>query len=199
MEGIDLLAKLQALERRVDELVKDNDRRRDLAAEAQKAFTVRSEMQRLGVCAIDLLYRGIERQVRADLQTGAYVGYLSAEEPSVPLREFLERIMPRELLQYEPNCAGPSPGPVPTAGDPSDTMWTLGEGGRRPRGETAALQRLQNELADTRLRLAAAIGERDRMDKRLMDALNQNEDMLQQLRNVIPLAQAHLRIIGEPR
>ena len=50
----------EQLERRVNELVEENQRSRDRAAEAERSSSVRGELQRLGVAKIDLAYKAVQ-------------------------------------------------------------------------------------------------------------------------------------------
>lgn len=50
----------ETLERRVNELVEENKRARSAADEAERATTIRSELQRLGVSKLELAYRAVQ-------------------------------------------------------------------------------------------------------------------------------------------
>jgi len=76
----------EQLERRVNELVEENKRSRQVAAEAERSSAVRSELQRLGVNKIDLAYKAVQDGiVRAD------DGRLMArtENGDLPMKEYL--------------------------------------------------------------------------------------------------------------
>ncbi|MEX2263568.1 MAG: hypothetical protein WD696_16545 [Bryobacteraceae bacterium] len=53
----------EQLERRVNELVEENQRSRQIADEAERASTIRSELQRLGVAKIDLAFRAVKEDI----------------------------------------------------------------------------------------------------------------------------------------
>jgi len=75
------------LERRVNDLVHENTRSRQMAEEAERSSSIRAELLRLGVAKVDLAYRAVKDEVyRAD------DGQLLARNGSaeVPLREYLK-------------------------------------------------------------------------------------------------------------
>jgi len=51
------------LESRVNELVQENARTRQVAAEAEKSSTIRAELQRLGVTKVDLAFRAVRDDI----------------------------------------------------------------------------------------------------------------------------------------
>lgn len=74
------------LERRVNELVNENQASRKMAEEAERSASIRTELQRLGVAKIDLAYRAVKDDIlRSD------DGRLIAKtgEGEVPAREYL--------------------------------------------------------------------------------------------------------------
>lgn len=76
----------EQLERRVNELVEENKRSRQMAAEAERSSAVRSELQRLGVAKIDLAYKAVEDEiVRTD--DGRLVA--RTENGDLPAKEYL--------------------------------------------------------------------------------------------------------------
>ena len=76
----------EQLERRVNELVQENARSRQMAEEADRNATVRAELQRLGVVKVDLAFKAIREEVkRAD--DGRLVA--QSENGPVSLREYL--------------------------------------------------------------------------------------------------------------
>jgi hypothetical protein len=50
----------EQLERRVNELVEENQRSRQVAEEAERSSAVRAELQRLGVAKIDLAFKAVQ-------------------------------------------------------------------------------------------------------------------------------------------
>ena len=51
------------LERRVNELVQENSRTRQMADEAERSATIRAELQKLGVSKVDLAYRAVQSDI----------------------------------------------------------------------------------------------------------------------------------------
>jgi hypothetical protein len=76
----------EQLEKRLNELVEENQRSRQMAAEAERGAAIRSELQRLGVAKVDLAYRAVQ-----DAITRAEDGRLIARNDSgdVPVKEYL--------------------------------------------------------------------------------------------------------------
>src|SRR5206468_904209 len=50
----------EVLERRLNELVEENKRSRQVAQEAERSSAVRAELQRLGVAKIDLAFKAVQ-------------------------------------------------------------------------------------------------------------------------------------------
>jgi hypothetical protein len=76
----------EQLERRVNELVEENKRSRQVAAEAERSSAVRGELQKLGVAKIDLAYKAVQDGiVRTD--DGRLVA--RTDEGDVPAKEYL--------------------------------------------------------------------------------------------------------------
>lgn len=76
----------EALERRVNELVAENNRSRRAAEEAERSAAVRAELQRLGVAKIDLAFKAVQDGiVRAE--DGRLVA--RTESGDVPAKEYL--------------------------------------------------------------------------------------------------------------
>src|SRR5258707_8451075 len=54
----------EQLESRVNELIQENHRSRQLADEADRSSTIRAELQKLGVAKVDLAYRVVRDDVQ---------------------------------------------------------------------------------------------------------------------------------------
>ncbi|MBC8167103.1 MAG: hypothetical protein H7Y20_14695, partial [Bryobacteraceae bacterium] len=80
----------EQLERRVNELIEENRKGRQMAEEAERGVAIRSELQRLGVTKIDLAFRA----VRDDI-TRTDDGRLTARTDAgdVTMREYLSRFV----------------------------------------------------------------------------------------------------------
>jgi hypothetical protein len=53
----------EQLERRVNELVEENRRSRQVADEAERSTSIRAELQKLGVAKVDLAYRAVQSDI----------------------------------------------------------------------------------------------------------------------------------------
>src|SRR5438128_6849781 len=53
----------EQLEKRVDELIEENKRSKQVAEEAQTSAAIRSELQRLGVAKIDLVFKAVREDI----------------------------------------------------------------------------------------------------------------------------------------
>lgn len=80
----------EELQRRVDDLVRENARARQLAEEAERSAAIRAELQRLGVSKVDLAFRAVKDDVKR-----AEDGTLTAhsERGPVGLREYLTQFV----------------------------------------------------------------------------------------------------------
>ena len=78
------------LEKRVNELVHENQRSREIAEEAQRSASIRSELQRLGVAKVDLAYRAVKDDIKR-----AEDGRLTArsEQGEVSVRDYLSQFV----------------------------------------------------------------------------------------------------------
>jgi hypothetical protein len=86
-ELLDERKRREDLERRVNDLVHENTRSRQMAEEAERSSSIRAELLRLGVAKMDLAYRAVKDEVfRAD------DGQLLARSGSadVTLRDYLK-------------------------------------------------------------------------------------------------------------
>ena len=82
--------KREQLERKLNEVVEENQRARQRAEEAERSTAIRSELQRLGVSKVDLAYKAVKDEiVRTDQ------GTLVAREGGVEtdLREYLNKFV----------------------------------------------------------------------------------------------------------
>ncbi len=80
----------EQLERRVNELVAENQRSRQLAEEADRSTTIRSELQRLGVAKVDIAFKAVRGDIfRAE--DGRLVARGETGEQSV--KEYLSQFL----------------------------------------------------------------------------------------------------------
>lgn len=89
-ELLDERKRREELEKRVNDLVQENARSRQVAEEAERSASIRAELQRLGVAKVDLAYRAVKDEVHRNED-----GLLMAQEGSteVPLREYLKQFV----------------------------------------------------------------------------------------------------------
>ncbi len=89
-ELLDERKRREDLERRVNELVHENQRSRQVAEEAERGSSIRSELQRLGVAKVDLAYRVVKDDIQRDAE-----GRLVAKSPQgeVPVRDYLAQFV----------------------------------------------------------------------------------------------------------
>jgi len=89
-ELLDERKRREDLERRMNDLVQENQRSRQMAEEAERSVAIRAELQRLGVAKVDLAYRA----VKDDIQRGED-GRLTARggQGEVPVKEYLAQFV----------------------------------------------------------------------------------------------------------
>src|ERR1044071_7573226 len=76
----------EALERRLNELVEENKRNQQKAAEAERNSMVRAELQRLGVAKVDLAFKAVQDGV-VRTEDGRLIA--RTETGELPLRDYL--------------------------------------------------------------------------------------------------------------
>lgn len=114
-ELIDERRRREELESRVNELVKENQRTREVAEEADRSASIRSELQRLGVAKVDLAYKAVRDDVKRTDD-----GRLMArgQEGELPLRDYLAGFVqenPELLPARIPGGSGMGSGSKPPA------------------------------------------------------------------------------------
>lgn len=80
--------KREQLEKRVNELVEEGRRARDMAEQAERFANIKSELQQLGVAKVDLAFRAVKDDIFRG-EDGKL--YARADEAVVPLREHLSQ------------------------------------------------------------------------------------------------------------
>jgi hypothetical protein len=107
----------EQLERRVNELVDENKRTRQVALEADRSAAVRAELQRLGVAKIDLAYKAVQDGI-VRTEDGRLIA--RGDSGEVPVRDFLSTFVsenPEFLPARIPGGSGMTPNlkaPIPT-------------------------------------------------------------------------------------
>ena len=93
-ELLDERKRREELEKRVNDLVQENQRSRQMAEEAERSSSIRAELQRLGVAKVDLAFRA----VKDDIQRSGDGQLIARTGPGdVPMREYL-----KEFVQENP-------------------------------------------------------------------------------------------------
>lgn len=80
----------EQLERRVNELIAENARSRQMAEEAERNSTIRAELQKLGVAKVDVAFRVVKEDIRRS-EDGALVA--NGERGVVSLKEYLTQFV----------------------------------------------------------------------------------------------------------
>jgi len=80
----------EQLESRVNDLVEENKRSRQIAEEAEKSTAIRAELQRMGVSKIDLAYRVVKDDIQRD-EEGRLLA--KGDQGERPLKEYLTQFV----------------------------------------------------------------------------------------------------------
>ena len=89
-ELLDERKRREDLERRVNDLVQENQRSRQIAEEAERGSSIRAELQRLGVAKVDLAYRVVKDDIQCDPE-GRLVAKNGLNE--IPVRDYLTQFV----------------------------------------------------------------------------------------------------------
>jgi hypothetical protein len=89
-ELLDERKRREDLERRVNELVQENQRSRQMAEEAERSSSIRAELQKLGVTKVDLAYRAVKDDIHRNDDGQLIVRNGPGE---VPVRDFLKQFV----------------------------------------------------------------------------------------------------------
>jgi hypothetical protein len=132
----------EQLERRLNELVDENKRTRQMAAEAERSSAVRAELQRLGVAKIDLAYKAVQDGI-----TRAEDGRLVArgENGEVPLKDYLTSFV-SENPEFLPARIAGGTGMTVTLKAPSGGRETVSIEQIRPGMSAEEMQRVREEI-----------------------------------------------------
>ena len=134
--------KRDQLERKLNEVVEENQRARQRAEEAERSSAIRNELQRLGVSKVDLAYKAVKDEIVRNEQ-GTLV---SREGGDSDLREYLTKFV-KENPELLP--ARVSGGSGATLGQRQDTA----SGGPidldriKPGMDPAEMDRIRREIA----------------------------------------------------
>jgi hypothetical protein len=135
--------KREQLERKLNEVVEENQRARQRAEEAERSTAIRNELQKLGVAKVDLAYKAVKDDIVRNDQ-GALVSRDGAAESD--LREYLTKFV-KENPELLP--ARVSGGSGATLGQRQETV----SGGPidldriKPGMDPAEMERVRREIA----------------------------------------------------
>jgi len=133
----------EQLERRVNELIQENARSRQMAEEAERNATVRAELQRLGVAKVDLAFKAVRDEVRR-AEDGRLVAL--SENGAVSLRDYLTQFV-SENPEFLParNLGGSGAMTGPRTSAPASSTVDLDK--IRPGMNPEELERVRQEIA----------------------------------------------------
>jgi hypothetical protein len=133
----------EQLEQRVNELVEENNRSRARAEEVERASSIRSELQKLGVAKLDLAYKAVKDDVyRAE--DGRLIG--RGDSGETPLREYLTQFVGDNPELMPARIAGGS-GAVPPAKNQSGAGPSIDLDKIRPGMNPEELERVRQEIS----------------------------------------------------
>ena len=115
-ELLDERKRREDLEKRVNDLVQENHRSRQLADEVERSSSIRAELQRLGVSKVDLAYRAVKDDIQRR-EDGRLIARSGPGE--VPLRDYLAQFVqenPELLPARMTGGSGAASGPKASTG-----------------------------------------------------------------------------------
>lgn len=132
----------EQLERRVNDLIEENKRSRQLADEADRSTTIRAELQRLGVGKVDLIFKAVRDDI-ARAEDGRLVAKTDVGE--IALKDYLAEFVQANPEFLPPRISGGA-GIPPTQTTPSGgTSVDLDK--IRPGMSSDELERARREIA----------------------------------------------------
>jgi hypothetical protein len=132
----------EQLERRVNELVEENKRSRQMAQEAERSAAVRAELQRLGVAKIDLAFKAVQDGV-VRTTDGRLVA--RGESGDMPVRDYLTAFV-SENPEFLPARIAGGTGMTATAKAPATGRETVELDKIRPGMSADEMQRVREEI-----------------------------------------------------
>ena len=130
------------LERRMNELVAENQRTRKAAEEAERSSAVRAELQRLGVAKIDLAFRAVQDGI-VRTEDGRLVG--RGESGEVPVKDYLTDFV-NENPEFLPARIAGGTGMTATLKAPAAGRDTVSLEQIRPGMSAEEMQRVREEI-----------------------------------------------------
>lgn len=145
-ELLDERRRREQLEHRVNDLVQENQRSRQIADEADRSSSIRTELQRLGVSKLDLAFRAVKDDIQRT-EDGRLVARTSHGEQN--LRDYLAHFVTENPELLPARIAGGSGmGPVQkvTSGGTSSDLDKL-----RPGMNPEELEQMRQEISKVAL------------------------------------------------
>ena len=133
----------ETLERRVNELVRENERSQRLAEESDRHSKIRSELQRMGVAKVDLAFRAIKDDIRR-ADDGAL--FAATGEPPVSLADYVKQFV-GENPEFLPARISGGSGTPSTASGGHKPASRISLDQIRPGMNAEELQRVRQEIA----------------------------------------------------
>jgi hypothetical protein len=132
----------EQLERRMNELVAENQRSRKAAEEAERSSAVRAELQRLGVAKIDLAFKAVQDGI-VRTEDGRLVA--RGESGEVPVKEYLSSFV-NENPEFLPARITGGTGMTATLKAPGAGRETVSIEQIRPGMNAEEMQRVREEI-----------------------------------------------------
>jgi len=132
----------EQLERRLNELISENKRSRQVAEEAERSSSIRAELQRLGVAKIDLAYRAVKEGIER-AEDGRLIGRGDGGE--VPMKEYLTAFV-TENPEFLPARIAGGTGMTATLKAPLESRETVSIEEIRPGMSKDEMQRVREEI-----------------------------------------------------
>lgn len=132
----------EQLERRLNEVVAENKRSRQVAEEADRNSSIRAELQRLGVAKIDLAFKAVKDGI-----VRAEDGHLVArgENGELPVKEYLTAFV-TENPEFLPARIAGGTGMTATLKAPLESRETVNIEQIRPGMSKDEMQRVREEI-----------------------------------------------------
>jgi hypothetical protein len=141
-ELLDERRRREDLERRVNDLVQENARSRQVAEEAERSSSIRAELQRLGVAKVDLAYRAVRDEVHRS-EDGRLVA--GSRDSEIPVQEYLKQFVQENPELLPARITGGSG--MGSGAKAAPTSGTLDLSKIRPGMNPEELEKVRQEVA----------------------------------------------------
>ncbi len=132
----------EQLERRLNELVAENKRSRQIAEEAERSSAVRAALQRLGVAKIDLAFKAVKDEI-ARTEDGRLVA--RGDNGQMPLKDYLT-VFVNENPEFLPARIAGGTGMTATLKAPAEGRETVSIEQIRPGMSAEEMRRVREEI-----------------------------------------------------